>query len=120
MVYKWSKVGNDRKLFTSIQIDGDFKTRVLKVYLKFGTTTYSFCTSYLGRRDAMSWREPLALALELIFSFQIFMHSHADAVTIATTTANETPSKIQETLPIITGSSDSLPVSIGSRGLSNG
>ena len=120
MVYKWSKVGNDRKLFTSIQIAGDFKTRVLKVYLKFGTTRYSFCTSYLGRRDAISRREPLALALELIFSFHIFMHNHADAVTIATKTANETPSKIQETLSIITGSSDSLPVSIGSRGLSNG
>ena len=68
----------------------------------------------------MLWREPLALALELIFSFHIFMHNQAKAVTIATNTAIETPSKIQETLSIITGSSDFLTVSFESRGLSNG
>ena len=68
----------------------------------------------------MSWREPLALALDLFFSFLIFMHNQADAVTIATNTVIETPSKIQETWPIITGSSDSLPVPFGSREFSNG
>ena len=68
----------------------------------------------------MSWREPLALALELIFSFHIFLHNQANAVTMATNTAIETPSKIQETLSKITGSPDFLAVSFESRGISNG
>ena len=69
----------------------------------------------------MSWEElVLALALDLFFSFLIFMYNQTDAVTIAANTAIETPSKIQETWPIITGSSDSLPVPFASKGLSNG
>ena len=69
----------------------------------------------------MSWEElVLALALDLFFSFLIFMYNQTGVVTMATNTAIETPSKIQETWSIITGSSDSLPVPFGSKGLSNG